>query len=72
MAVCAVVQTSDGLVVNKIVAEPTDFPPENCILISIDGVPCDIGWTWDGQQFVNPLPEEENAPVDENIDAPQE
>jgi hypothetical protein len=54
MANCAVVQLSDGLVVNKIVAEPTDLAPDGCQLIAIDDVSCDIGWTWNGAEFIGP------------------
>lgn len=56
MTTCAVVQLSDGLVVNIIVAEPTDLAPDNCFLVLVDS-PCDIGWTWDGTQFVAPVVE---------------
>lgn len=54
MATCAVVQLSDGVVINKIVAEPIDLPPMGCQLIPIDGVMCDFGWIWDGVIFINP------------------
>lgn len=55
---CAVCQLSDGLVINKIVASPTDLPPDNCQLIEIDpGVDCDIGWYWDGSIFIEPINE---------------
>lgn len=40
-----------------IVADPTDLPPDGCQLILADGVVCDIGWTWDGTQFVAPVVE---------------
>lgn len=63
MANCAVVQLSDGLVVNKIVAEPFDLAPKNCQLISIDSIVCDIGWIWTGTGFVNP-----DEPITEPID----
>lgn len=63
MATCAVVQLSDGLVVNKIVADPTDIAPDNCQLILIDEVMCDIGWTWNGIEFVNPMLPETSNPM---------
>lgn len=56
MSICAVVQTSDNVVVNKIVAEPTDLAPEGCYLIPCDNVSCDIGWLWNGLTFINPSP----------------
>lgn len=63
MSNCAVVQLSDGLVINKIVAEPTDLAPQGTQLIIADNVSCDIGWTWDGTQFVNPNPQ----PIEEAV-----
>jgi len=50
MAKCAVIQ--DGLVVNIIVADITDTPPEGCFLIELPF--CDIGYTWDGVRFNPP------------------
>lgn len=62
MSNCAVVQSSDNVVINKIVAELTDLSPEGTYLVLIsDGVMCDMGWTWNGTEFVNP-----NPPVDFN------
>ena len=56
MANCAVVQLIDNVVVNKIVAEPTDLAPDGCYLVLIpDEVPCDMGWTWDGTNFIEPM-----------------
>lgn len=53
---CAVID-ANGLIVNIIMAEPTDQAPVGCSLAGIDeGVFCDIGWTWDGNQFVDPNP----------------
>jgi hypothetical protein len=51
MTTCAVVN-SDNQVVNLIVAEPTDTPPEGCTLVEIPA--CDIGWVWDGVRFTPP------------------
>lgn len=54
---CAVCQLSDGLVINKIVAVPSDIPPLDCQLIEImSGQMCDIGWYWNGTDFINPNP----------------
>lgn len=54
---CAVIDTNSfikGMVVNIIMAEPTDLAPEGCLLVGIeDGVFCDIGWFWDGSSFVD-------------------
>lgn len=70
MANCAVVQLSDGMVVNKIVAEPTDLPPISCQLILIDEVACDIGWVWNGGEFISPNPLElsDVMPSGEGVD----
>ena len=46
---CAVCQLTDGLVVNVIVAAPSDAAPDGCGLVELmAGMECDIGWTWDG------------------------
>lgn len=66
MANCAVVQVSDGLVINKIVSEPTDLAPDGCQLILIDEVVCDIGWVWNGVEFTNPNPSTSEEVVDAN------
>jgi hypothetical protein len=50
MANCAVIQ--DGVVVNIIVAEVTDTPPEGCTLVELPVY--DIGYTWDGVRFNPP------------------
>ena len=48
MARCAVVQNSDNLVVNIIIADPTDPAPVDCFLVGIDDKPyVDIGWYYD-------------------------
>lgn len=54
MTNCAVVQLSDNIVVNRIVAEPTDLAPEGTQLIQCDDMLCDIGWTWTGNEFTPP------------------
>jgi hypothetical protein len=51
MSNCAVVN-ADNVVVNLIVAELTDIPPEGCTLVEIPA--CDIGWVWDGVRFNPP------------------
>lgn len=63
---CAVVRTEDNVVDNKIVAEPTDLAPLNTHLVLIpDGMPCDIGWVWNGAEFVDPNPPAED-PTEDN------
>ena len=52
MSNCAVVD-SDGVVVNIIVAETTDVPPEGCTLVLIPF--CNIGYTCDGTNFNPPV-----------------
>ena len=52
---CAVCQLSDGLVINIIIAVPSDVPPEACQLVEVmNGQMCDIGWYWTGTEFVPP------------------
>lgn len=54
---CAVVQLSDGLVINIVIAQPSDEPPIGCELIEIMAdQPCNIGWYWNGVEFVDPNP----------------
>ena len=65
MSNCAVCQLSDGLVINIIVAEPTDPAYEGTQLVLVpEGVPCDIGWTWDGTAFIDPNPPPVETPVE--------
>lgn len=53
---CAVCQLSDGLVINIILAAPSDMPPNDCQLVELmAGQACNIGWTWDGVQFNPPV-----------------
>jgi len=54
MTTCAIIQLSDGLVVNVIVAAPSDPAPDKCQLITTPdefGVDAQIGWYWDGLTF---------------------
>jgi len=57
MTTCAVCQLSDGLVINIIMASPTDpCPYEDCQLISspdVNGNNAQIDCTWDGTNFIN-------------------
>jgi hypothetical protein len=54
MANCAVID-SNNVVINIIVAEVTDVPPEGCTLVAIPF--CGIGYTWDGTNFIPPVGE---------------
>lgn len=52
---CAVVRLSDGLVMNTIVASPSDPAPVGCELIEImTGQPCNIGWYYANGIFNGP------------------
>lgn len=54
--ICAVCQLSDGLVINVIVVQPSEPAQDGCQLVEImAGQICDIGWTWDGTQFIAPV-----------------
>jgi len=55
---CAVCNLDTGLVVNVIMANPSDdCPVDGCCLVEIqDGVLCAIGDTWDGNSFINKNP----------------
>ena len=49
---CAVIQ--NNLVVNIIMADPTDNPPEGCTLVLIpDNVFVTLGFTYDGSNFID-------------------
>lgn len=52
---CAVCQDADNVVVNIIMAEPTDPAEEGCFLVGIaDDMWCDIGYIWTGTEFIPP------------------
>ena len=55
---CALVQNSDNMVINIIVADPAVDPaPSGCTLISLpDGSPVTLGWSYDPStgQFSDP------------------
>jgi hypothetical protein len=50
MSKCALIK--DGVVINFVMAEITDTPPEGCILVELPDY--DIGYTWDGVRFSPP------------------
>lgn len=56
MSICAVVNIIDNIVINKIVAEPTEPSQDGTYLIPCDNVMCDIGWIWNGVEFIDPNP----------------
>jgi hypothetical protein len=52
MPKCAVIQ--DKVVVNIIVANPKDTPPENCTLVLVpNNVFVSIGFLWNGTNFID-------------------
>lgn len=56
---CAVVQYSDNVVINIIVADPIDPAPDGCFLIGLEtGQECGIGWVYDPATglFIDPNP----------------
>lgn len=62
---CAVVDSATSIVVNIIVAQPDDVPPEGCFLVALDDTtPCSIGWVYADGVFVdpNPPPPDETPP----------
>ena len=63
---CAVVN-EDNVVENIIVAEPDDLAPVGCVLIAITDR-CDIGWVWNGSEFIDPnYSEESESPPSEGV-----
>lgn len=52
---CAVCRLTDGLILNLIVAAPSDPAPVGCELVEImTGQACDIGWYYVGGLFHGP------------------
>lgn len=59
---CAVCRLNDGLVVNIIVAIPSELPPVDCQLVEIMNEQlCDIGWYYDGINFIDSNPQIEES-----------
>lgn len=53
---CAVCRLSDGLVMNVIVAKPSDPAPDGCRIVEImTGEPCSIGWHYADGGFHGPF-----------------
>lgn len=63
MSKCAVVKIADGLVINIIIAEQSNLPPDGCNLINCDNMRCSIGWYWNGNEFIDPSPQVKVAVV---------
>lgn len=59
----AVIDLATNIVVNKIVADAaTDLAPDGTFLVNVqEGVMCDIGWLWDGQNFIDQNPPAEGV-----------
>lgn len=52
---CAVCRLSDGLIINMIVATPSDLAPDGCQLVEVmNGQICDIGWYYVEGDFHGP------------------
>ena len=68
MSRIAVCQLSDNVVVNVIIAEVTDQAFEGTQFIEIkDGIWCGIGAVWNGTDFTNPNPPQQEEVIDETI-----
>lgn len=69
MTTCAVYKLDSGLIINLIVAEPTDpCPYPECALVDTTGYTVAIAYSWNGTNFldyygnivpINPEPEAE-------------
>lgn len=52
---CAVCRLSDGLILNIIIASPSDPAPDGCQLVEVmTGQSCDIGWFYANGVFNGP------------------
>jgi len=64
----AVVRLEDDVVVNVIVAPPTEPAQDGCYLVDIsDGKFCNIGWVWNGTEFYDPNPQPFPEPVQTDV-----
>jgi hypothetical protein len=53
--ICAYIDKASGVVLNLIIASPTDPVPEDIILIEVpEGTSVSLGWVWNGSIFINP------------------
>lgn len=54
MTTCAVYKLDTGLIINLIVAEPTDpCPYPECALVNIEGYTVAIAYSWNGTNFLD-------------------
>jgi len=54
MTTCAVYKLDTGLIINLIIAEPTDpCPYPECGLVSTDGYTVAIAYSWNGTNFLD-------------------
>ena len=54
MTTCAVYKLNNGLIINLIVAEPTDpCPYPECALVSVEGYTVAIAYSWNGTNFLD-------------------
>ena len=54
----------NGTVINTIVVDPQhlgSFSADAEAIVSIDGLPVGVGWLYDGEKFINPYTEEDDA-----------
>jgi len=58
MTICLVIDNITNVIVNRVVAEPDAPAPDGArLLLWAEDMVCDIGWTWNGTQFVAPVVE---------------
>ena len=61
----AVVRESDNVVENVVIANDQSVAPIGCYLVNVEGVSCDIGWSYDATNnvFVSNQPPAEEVPA---------
>lgn len=66
MARYAVIRNEDNVVDNLILGDETTPPPLDHYLVEItENLWADMGWVWDGSQFINPNPVVEEPAAEE-------
>lgn len=64
--VCANVCLWDGQVYDP-ETNPTAWqPPPGAQMINVENIFCDIGWIWNGSEFVNPNPPPPAEPISDS------
>lgn len=66
---CAVCRLDDGLVVNIIIAHPSELAPDGCQLVEIMNEQfCNTGWYYDNLTFIDPNPtvEDDYSSIEED------